>query len=78
MGTKPGGFGALLASGKFWSWFWLSWIVIWSVGMVPTLTVWRNNIGWTNFMSDTALILASAGAWQSSLTMRKADPKDPL
>lgn len=68
----------LLASGRFWSRFWLTWVVIWVFGMIPTLTVWNNNIAWTNFMSDAALILACAGAWQSSLTMRKADPEDPL
>lgn len=76
--TRPGRFGELLASGQFWSKFWLTWVVVWLVAMVPTLTVWKNEIAWTNFMSDMALILACAGAWQSSLTMRKADPEDPL
>lgn len=68
----------LVGSGRFWTAFWCFWLAVWSLAMIPTLTVWAGNLRWTNFMSDAALILASAGCAQSSLTMRKADPDDPL
>lgn len=68
----------VIGSGRFWQRFWLFWICVWTCAIWPAVTIWSTSIRWLNFVSVAALILGCAAAWQSSLTMRKADPDDPL
>lgn len=69
----------LLASGKFWTWFWVAWATVWAVQIpIAMLTSLKTSIEYLIFISLMALVLACLGAGQSSLSMRKADPKDPL
>jgi ABC-type lipoprotein release transport system permease subunit len=69
----------MLGSGKFWSWFWLGWMVFWMANLpLAMLTELKRSIQYLVFISIMALVLACAAAWQSSLTMRKVDPADSL
>lgn len=68
----------MLSSGRFWQWFWGAWIVVWLINLPFALTVWSHSLRYLNAISVLALVLSSAGAWQSSLAVRKADPEDPL
>jgi hypothetical protein len=68
----------LVGSGRFWTGFWLLWIGVWLVAIWPSVTVWRNSLPYLVFLSVMALVLGCSAALQSSLTMRKADPDDPL
>jgi type VI protein secretion system component VasK len=71
--------GTLLGSGRFWSRFWLCWVVFWLANLpLAVFTPLKSSIEYLVFISVMALVLACANAWQSSLTMRKADPEDPL
>lgn len=68
----------LLGDGRFWTRWWAAWTGVW-IGNIPlALTVWKRSLSYLVFISVAALVLSSAAAFQSSLTMRKADPDDPL
>lgn len=67
-----------LGDGRFWTWFWLAWIVVWLANLPFALTIWKRSLEYLIFISVMALVLASAAALQSSLGMRKTDPTDPL
>lgn len=65
-----------VSDGAFWMKFWLvslGFVLLWGVG---TILWWSNSIVNLNLLSIFALILGCAAAFQSSLGMRKADPKD--
>lgn len=69
-----------LGSGSLWMWVWLGVLaisVIWGgiTFAVPTL---RESVLNVAALSIFANILAAAGGVQAALTMRVADPKDPL
>lgn len=68
----------VVRSGRFWQWHWAIWVLFW-LGMIwPSTTIWRNSLPYLVFLSVMALVLGCAAAWQSSLSMRKADPADPV
>jgi uncharacterized RDD family membrane protein YckC len=65
-----------VSDGAFWMKFWLAVlavVLLWGIG---TILWWSNSIVNLNLLSIFALVLACAGAFQASLGMRKADPKD--
>lgn len=68
----------LAASGRFWSWFWESGIVLSLATIWPAITIWADSFVYVNAVSALALALGCASAWQASMSMRKADPDDPL
>lgn len=68
----------LIGSGKFWTRFWLVWILVWLGNLPFAMTIWKRSLEYLIFISVMALVLACCAALQSSLGMRKADPDDPL
>jgi hypothetical protein len=69
----------LAASGKFWMWVWTG-LGIQFLAHLPL--VWWTPVGqslrYLNTISVVALVLSCGAAAQASLSMRKADPEDPL
>lgn len=68
----------ILGSGRFWMTFWaasLAAVLAWgAVTFVWLLDSVRN----LNALSIVALWLACGAGFQATLSMRKADPEDPL
>lgn len=67
-----------LASGKFWMWFWLSVIAVAVVWGVLTFAFWMDSVRNLNALSIAALWVAAGAGCQATLSMRKADDRDPL
>ncbi len=68
----------LIGDGRFWTRFWLGWICVWVANIPLAMTVWKRSLEYLIFISVMALVLSCCAALQSSLTIRKADPTDPL
>ena len=67
-------------SGVLWMWIWISVFAIsglWGA-LTFALEPLRSSVLNVAALSVFANILAAAGGVQTTLTMRKADPKDPL
>jgi len=67
-----------MGSGRFWLTFWSIVTGVVAVWACLTVLFWRDSVTNISFMSAAALLLAPAGGLQAALTMRKADPDDPL
>lgn len=66
----------MLSKGKFWSLFWgIAFVILflWGIG---TFLWWRESIVNLNALSIAALWLSCGAGFQSTLAMRKSDPKD--
>lgn len=68
----------LIGSGKAWATLWLTLAAIHASLIFPAVTIWSHSIRFLNSISVDALVLGCLAAFQSSLGMRKADPRDPL
>lgn len=68
----------LIGSGRFWMAFWLVVFVVALGWAVATVLWWSDSTRNVNMLSVAALILAPAAGFQACLSMRKADPADPL
>lgn len=68
----------MLSSGRFWMWFWTAVLAVMLVWGVCTIMFWFDSVRNLNYMSVMALLLACGAGFQSTLGMRKADPKDPM
>ncbi len=70
---------SLLGNGRLWFWLWTA-IGIQFVLHLPL--IWWTPVGdslrYLNTISVIALVLSCGAAAQASLSMRKADPQDPL
>jgi hypothetical protein len=66
------------SNGRFWTWFWATGIALSLATIWPAVTIWAHSFVYVNTVSAIALALGCAAAWQASLSMRKADPQDPL
>lgn len=75
---KQGYVQTLLGNGRFWTRWRAAWTGVWFANLPVALTVWKRSLEYLTFISVMALVLSCAAAFQSSLTMRKADPDDPL
>lgn len=68
----------LIGSGKAWATLWLTLAGLHLLLFWPAETIWAHSFQFVNAVSVEALVLGCLAAFQSSLGMRKADPKDPL
>jgi len=71
----------LVASGRFWMWFWTAVLAVMAVMAVwagLTVVFWMDSVRNLNLLSVAAVLLAPAAGFQATLGMRKADPEDPL
>lgn len=68
-----------VGSGRAWEWFWL--VLAGQFLLHVPLVLWTplgQSLRYLNTISVLALVLACLAAFQGSLSMRKADPEDPL
>lgn len=68
----------LFASGRFWSWFWATVFVAMLLWGAVTFVWLLDSVRNLNALSIVALWLACGAGFQSTLSMRKADPRDPM
>lgn len=69
---------AMFSSGRFWMIVWTIVLMIMLVWGFATFVWWMDSVRNLNALSIVAVWLACAAGFQSTLSMRKADPKDPL
>lgn len=65
-------------SGVFWGWFWACAFVVTATWGALTFVLWLDSVPNLNALSIAALLIACGAGFQSTLSMRKADPDDPL
>jgi hypothetical protein len=68
----------LLGSGRFWMWFWLGTLAVVMAWGAVTFLFLMDSVRNLNALSIAALWLAGGAGVQATLSMRKADPDDPL
>lgn len=68
----------MLGNGRFWLWFWTAVSGVGATWAVLTVLFWLDSVRNLSLLSVAALLLAPAGGFQAALSMRKADPDDPL
>lgn len=67
-----------IGSGRLWMWLWLTVFTGFVVWGALTVAFWMDSVRNLNALSIATAIVAGAAGIQSTLGMRKADPKDPL
>jgi hypothetical protein len=69
----------MLRDGRFWMAVWLiAFALTIGWGTLTMLTDLKDKVANVSAMSVAALVLSAAGGVQATLTMRVADPKDPM
>jgi len=68
----------MLNSGRFWMWFWLAVFAVMLGWGGLTFIYWMDSVRNLNALSIVAVWLACGAGVQSTLSMRKADPEDPM
>lgn len=48
-------------------------LVVWSILVVPTLTVWADSIPWISFMSVYAVVVGHQAALEAALAKRSVE-----
>jgi hypothetical protein len=68
----------MIGSGRFWLVVWISVFALSFIWGVFTVAFWLDSTKNLNLMTIWGLFVAAAAGAQSTLSMRKADPEDPL
>jgi hypothetical protein len=69
---------SVVGSGQFWMVFWSFVTAIMLAWGLATFAFWLDSIRNLNAISVVTAWLSAAAGFQATLSMRKADPEDPL
>lgn len=68
-----------MSDGRFWMWFWIAVLVLVTVQTVIIGVMGQlGSVVAVSIMSIEALYFGVGAGFQATLSMRKADPKDPM